>query len=181
MKRLFIVCVALGLATAACGDGEAATTTVAQEEPATRDSPTTTAAATTTTASPTTTEAETTTVAVTDPLIELAESKVAAIEAAIPADYTYETVVDVDGADKLIKLTVDFGDHRRTILAGLKEERENLADLKGRQALFVVNLKPRRMRGEISEGMLFDIGYPDGVTPCLAVPERPLPNGARAG
>jgi tRNA-binding protein len=94
---------------------------------------------------------------------------------------TIESVVDVDGADKLIKLTVDFGDHRRTILAGLKEERENPAELQGRQALFVVNLKPRRMRGEISEGMLFDIGYADGQLPRLAVPETPVPNGTRAG
>lgn len=31
------------------------------------------------------------------------------------------------------------------------------------------------------EGMLFDIGYADGLTPALAVPERALPDGARAG
>ena len=37
------------------------------------------------------------------------------------------------------------------------------------------------MAGEISEGMLFDIGYADGVTSVLAVPERPVPNGTRAG
>ena len=49
------------------------------------------------------------------------------------------------------------------------------------QALFVVNLPPRKMAGEVSEGMLFDIGYADGLTPCLAVPESPLPNGSRAG
>ncbi len=49
------------------------------------------------------------------------------------------------------------------------------------QALFVVNLEPRKMAGEISEGMLFDIGYADGVTPVLSVPERPVPNGTRAG
>ena len=94
---------------------------------------------------------------------------------------TIQSVADVDGADKLIKLTVDFGDHQRTILAGLKEERENPAELEGRQALFVVNLKPRRMRGEISEGMLFDIGYADGLLPRLAIPETPVPNGTRAG
>ncbi len=94
---------------------------------------------------------------------------------------TIQSVADVDGADKLVKLTVDFGDHQRTILAGLKEERENLAEIEGRQALFVVNLKPRRMRGEISEGMLFDIGYADGLLPRLAVPETPVPNGTRAG
>jgi hypothetical protein len=33
----------------------------------------------------------------------------------------------------------------------------------------------------ISEGMLFDIGYADGVTPVLAMPERPVANGVRAG
>jgi len=94
---------------------------------------------------------------------------------------TILSVADVDGADKLVKLTVEFGDHQRTILAGLKEERENLAEIEGRQALFVVNLKPRRMRGEISEGMLFDIGYADGLLPRLAIPETPVPNGTRAG
>jgi tRNA-binding EMAP/Myf-like protein len=47
--------------------------------------------------------------------------------------------------------------------------------------LFVLNLEPRKMAGEISEGMLFDIGCADGVTPALAVPERPVPNGTRAG
>jgi tRNA-binding protein len=51
----------------------------------------------------------------------------------------------------------------------------------GRQALFVVNLQPRKMMGEVSEGMLFDLGYADGVTPCLAVPECPVPDGTRAG
>jgi len=33
----------------------------------------------------------------------------------------------------------------------------------------------------VSEGMLFDIGYADGLMPALAVPERPLPDGVRAG
>ena len=37
------------------------------------------------------------------------------------------------------------------------------------------------MAGELSEGMLFDIGYGDGEVPCLAVPERQMPNGSRAG
>ena len=44
-----------------------------------------------------------------------------------------------------------------------------------------MNLEPRRMAGEVSEGMLFDIGYADGVTPVLAVPEKPVPDGSRAG
>jgi hypothetical protein len=37
------------------------------------------------------------------------------------------------------------------------------------------------MAGEISEGMLFDIGYEDGINPVLAVPEKLVPNGVRAG
>jgi tRNA-binding EMAP/Myf-like protein len=37
------------------------------------------------------------------------------------------------------------------------------------------------MMGQVSEAMLLDIGYPDGITPVLAIPEKPVPNGARAG
>jgi tRNA-binding protein len=92
-----------------------------------------------------------------------------------------ERIEEVPRSDKLMKLTVNFGGHSRTILAGIKKERENPREIEGVQALFVVNLQPRKMAGEISEGMLFDIGYTDGVTPVLAVPERPVPNGTRAG
>ena len=94
---------------------------------------------------------------------------------------TIESVEEVKGSGKLLKLTVSFGDHRRTILAGMKRERENPEEIVGRQALFVVNLAPRRMAGEVSEGMLFDIGYADGITPVLAVPEKVVPDGTRAG
>jgi tRNA-binding protein len=94
---------------------------------------------------------------------------------------TIERVEEIPGSEKLMRLIVNFGDHSRTILAGIKKERENPREIEGRQALFVVNLKPRKMAGEISEGMLFDIGYADGVTPVLSVPERPVPNGTRAG
>ncbi|HKQ04217.1 MAG TPA: tRNA-binding protein [Blastocatellia bacterium] len=94
---------------------------------------------------------------------------------------TIVRVEEVKGSDKLLKLTVDFGDHQRTILAGMRQERADPQEVAGRQALFVVNLAPKRMRGETSEGMLFDIGYADGLTPALAVPERAVPNGARAG
>jgi tRNA-binding protein len=94
---------------------------------------------------------------------------------------TIEHVGDVKGSDKLVKLTVDFGDHKRTILAGLKRERDQPREIEGKQALFVVNLEPRKMMGEVSEGMLFDIGYADGLTPVLAVPEKTVANGTRAG
>ncbi|HEV2690761.1 MAG TPA: tRNA-binding protein [Bryobacteraceae bacterium] len=94
---------------------------------------------------------------------------------------TIESVEDIAGSDKLVVLKVNFGDGHRTIVAGLKRERPNPKEIEGKQALFVVNLEPRRMRGVLSEGMLFDIGYADGITPVLAAPEKPVPDGARAG
>jgi methionine--tRNA ligase beta chain len=94
---------------------------------------------------------------------------------------TIEAVDDVAKADKLVALKVNFGDHYRVIVAGLKQERANPKEIEGKQALFVVNLEPRRVGGVVSEGMLFDIGYADGITPVLAVPETAVPDGSRAG
>ena len=93
---------------------------------------------------------------------------------------TVTSVEEVSGSDKLVRLVVDFGDHNRRILAGMKQERENPRAIEGKQALFVVNLEPKKMMGEMSEGMLFDIGYADGVQPVLAIPESIVPNGTRA-
>ena len=94
---------------------------------------------------------------------------------------TILSIEEVGGSDKLLKMTVDFGDHRRSILAGMKQERANPREIEGKQALFVVNLEPKKMMGQTSEGMLFDVGYADGINPALAVPERIVPNGTRAG
>jgi methionine--tRNA ligase beta chain len=94
---------------------------------------------------------------------------------------TIESVTDVPESKKLVEFRVTFGDHERTILVGMKQERANPKEVEGSQALFVVNLEPRRMAGRVSEGMLFDIGHGDGIRPVLAVPESLVPNGARAG
>ncbi|AVQ39792.1 tRNA-binding protein [Clostridium botulinum] len=94
---------------------------------------------------------------------------------------TIKLVEDVEKSDKLIKLSVDFGEFNRTILVGMKGERDNPKEIEGKQALFVVNLAPKKMAGEVSEGMLFDIGYADGIIPVLAQPEKPIPNGTRVG
>src|SRR5262245_31901182 len=94
---------------------------------------------------------------------------------------TILAVDEVEGSDKLLRRTVSFGDHQRKILAGMKQERANPKEIEGKQALFVVNLPPKKMRGHISEGMLFDLGYADGITPVLAVTEKSIPDGARAG
>ena len=92
-----------------------------------------------------------------------------------------ERVEDVPRSDKLVKLTVNFGDFQRTVLVGMKQERADPGEVVGRQALFVVNLAPRKMMGEVSEAMLFDIGYAESITPVLAVPESPVADGTRAG
>lgn len=94
---------------------------------------------------------------------------------------TIESVEDIVDSDKLVELLVDFGDFKRSILAGIKEEREDPQEIHGKQALFVVNLAPKKMFGRLSHGMLFDIGYEDGIIPVLAQPEKEVPNGVRAG
>lgn len=93
---------------------------------------------------------------------------------------TIVSVSDIKNSDKLMKLEVDFGDHTRSILAGIKKERKNPEEIEGKQALFVINLPERKMAGELSQGMLFDLGYQDNITPCLAIPEYSVPNGTRA-
>ena len=110
------------------------------------------------------------------PLIQLADLEKIDIRVG-----TILAVEEVSKSDKLVKLNVSFGDHTRTILAGLKQEREDPKVIEGRQALFVVNLPTKKMRNELSEGMLFDIGYADGLVPVLATPETTVPDGARVG
>jgi methionine--tRNA ligase beta chain len=94
---------------------------------------------------------------------------------------TITAVTDIEASDKLVCLAVDFGTFARQIVVGMKQEREDPGAVVGRQALFVVNLAPKRLRGMVSEGMLFDIGHADGLLPVLAVPEAAVPNGTRAG
>jgi|SRR3990167_5822447 len=93
-----------------------------------------------------------------------------------------EKVEDIEDSDKLVRLTVNFGDFKREILVGMKKERKNPQEIEGKQALFVVNLEARKMMGKyISEGMVFDIGYTNGIIPVLAMPESEVPNGSSAG
>lgn len=62
---------------------------------------------------------------------------------------TITTVENVPGSSKLVRLSVDFGDHQRTILAALRKERTNPQEIEGKQALFVVNLEPRTMAAKL--------------------------------
>ena len=94
---------------------------------------------------------------------------------------TIEKVEDIVASDKLVRLIVNFGEFKRNILVGLKHERQNPKEIEGKQALFIVNLETKKMMGEDSEGMLFDIGYSNGITPVLSVPENLVPDGVSAG
>jgi tRNA-binding protein len=94
---------------------------------------------------------------------------------------TILSVTGIPSSEKLVALEVSFGEHKRTVLAGMKRERANPREIEGKQALFIVNLPARKMAGMVSEGMLFDISYSDGITPLLAVPDALVPGGARAG
>ncbi len=67
---------------------------------------------------------------------------------------TIEACVEVAGSDKLLQMTVDLGAHgKRTILAGIKKSYAP-ADLVGKRGLFIANLKPRKMAGAESHGMM---------------------------
>ena len=94
---------------------------------------------------------------------------------------TITRVEDVAESRKLVKLTVDFGDHSRSILVGMKQERDDPGEVAGLQALFLLNLPEKKMAGQLSQGMLLDAGYQDGINPCLLIPEKPVPNGTRVG
>ncbi len=96
---------------------------------------------------------------------------------------TIVKVEDIEGSDKLVKLTVDIGEETtRIILVGMKKERQDpKGEIEGKQALFVLNLPYKTMMGIESQGMIFDIGYADHITPVLSMPEKPVPPGTRVG
>ena len=75
----------------------------------------------------------------------------------------------VEGADRLLKLTLDVGDHRREVFSGIKEAYDP-ASLVGRFAVVVANLAPRKMRFGTSEGMVLAAG-PGGSDIFLVTPD----------
>lgn len=106
------------------------------------------------------------------------------VEIADRVDLRIGTIVDlapIPGADRLMRLTVDFGTEKRTVVAGIREERRDPRILVGRQALFYYNLPRKTIRGHLSEAMLCDVGHADGIQPALVEPEWPVPPGTRAG
>jgi len=91
---------------------------------------------------------------------------------------TIEACTEVDGSDKLVQMTVDLGDKgKRTILAGIRKSYEP-AELVGKRGLFITNLKPRKMAGTESQGMMLVAEDEHGKVQLVQFPET-VKNGVR--
>jgi len=90
---------------------------------------------------------------------------------------TIEQCEEIPKSDRLLKLQVNFGNKigMRQILSGIKQW-YSASDLIGKQAIFVINLKPRKMMGIESQGMLMATG---GDKPVIATVAYQVPNGVR--
>ncbi len=87
-----------------------------------------------------------------------------------------ENIEKVPKADKLYKLSIDLGNEKRTLVAGLAEYYKP-DDLKGKKIIVLTNLEPRKLKGILSEGML--LAAVDGDNVSILVPDKDLPLGAR--
>jgi len=91
---------------------------------------------------------------------------------------TIKKIEDVEGADKLLKLEVDVGKEKRTILAGIKKFYSK-EELKGKQIIVICNLEPRKLKGQVSEGMLLAAVNGDESSVVLLSPEKKIDSGSK--
>jgi methionyl-tRNA synthetase len=84
---------------------------------------------------------------------------------------------DVEGADKLYRLTIDIGEER-TIVAGVKLYYTK-EELVGKKIAVVANLEPRKLRGILSHGMLLAASNEDKSSVVLLTLDKDIPNGSR--
>ncbi|MHA6260506.1 methionine--tRNA ligase [Sporosarcina sp. CAU 1771] len=110
---------------------------------------------------------------------EVPESEEISIEAFMNVDLRVATVIEcerIPKADKLLKLQLDLGYEKRQVVSGIAEHYEPDA-LIGEKVIVVANLKPVKLRGELSQGMIL-AGKSDGVLK-LATVDQALENGAQ--
>ncbi|GAY74215.1 methionine--tRNA ligase [Lentilactobacillus kosonis] len=89
-----------------------------------------------------------------------------------------KSVQKVEGADKLLQFRLDAGDDGdRQILSGIAQWYPDFNKLVGKKVIIVANLKPRKMKGEVSQGMLLSVEHDNGDVELVIVPEH-LPNGS---
>ena len=95
-----------------------------------------------------------------------------------------KSVEDIEGADKIYKLTVDLGCSdainrvATTIVAGIKQHYPNKEELIGKKVAVVANLEPRKLRGIESQGMLLAASNSDKSSVVLLTLDRDIPNGS---
>ncbi|HID15914.1 MAG TPA: methionine--tRNA ligase subunit beta, partial [Candidatus Atribacteria bacterium] len=85
-------------------------------------------------------------------------------------------VEEIKGADRLYKLRVKIGEEERTLVAGIKKY-YSPQDLIGKKIIVVYNLKPAKLKGVTSEGML--LAAKEGDTLSLLIPEIDVKEGAK--
>ncbi|MDD3002987.1 MAG: methionine--tRNA ligase subunit beta, partial [Candidatus Shapirobacteria bacterium] len=87
--------------------------------------------------------------------------------------------VEVEGSEKLLRLQVDFGEEKlRNIFSGIKKW-YSPADLIGKKTVFVTNIKPRKIMGELSEAMIFGSEDDDGENMSMLLLDKDLPVGSK--
>ena len=90
---------------------------------------------------------------------------------------TIKQVEPIEGTDKLLKCQIDFGEPElRQIVSGIREYYPEYESLVGKQVLYIVNLEPREIRGNMSHGMLMAVG---NDKPIFLVPEKPVDAGSK--
>lgn len=82
----------------------------------------------------------------------------------------------VQGADRLLQLTVFDGQRERTVVSGIREYYQ-ASELVGQQVVLVANLKPVKLRGILSEGMLLAASSEEDL--AVVAPHKPLKEGSR--
>ena len=89
-----------------------------------------------------------------------------------------KSVNKVEGADKLLQFRLDAGDDDdRQILSGIAQWYPDYEKLVGKKVIIVGNLKPRKMKGEVSQGMLLSVEHDNGDVELVTIPDN-LPNGS---
>ena len=88
---------------------------------------------------------------------------------------TITKVEEIPGSKNLIRLKVDFGEVTKQAVAGLKNIYKP-EELEGKQFVFVTNLEPAKLMGELSECMI--LAADDGKNIVLIMPERSIANGS---
>ena len=84
---------------------------------------------------------------------------------------------NIDGADKLLKLSVDLGSETRQIVAGIAQLVSDPSELIGKHVPILCNLEPRTLRGVESQGMMLAVGT--GTDVVLLTTEKPVAVGSQ--